>query len=254
MSVTKEEAYQHALCMDLTTDKLRCAFVHTSTKKITSSLQFDLHDFSREGIQDFLKEDYFSFDYSTISVSAGSRRNTLMPFDLFNHSKAEDIFALNYPKPFDGVDYNRIPELGIVNIYEFPVWMKSLFVIRFPRIKLLHRSTVLLKAVFDQPTFSGKVHLLIEKEQFYMIIVHKSKLLYFNRFDIKAFSDLVYHLHFVLEQKELDTSDFDFRLYGVNEDWEHLKEFTSLCPGKVKLDKAPESSSDLILAKQLLCV
>lgn len=250
----KEEAYQHALCVDLTPDKFQFAILYTKEKRIVHSESHPLDHFDKDELKPLLENEWLKHDFGTYSLTAGTNRNTLIPVDLFNHSKALDIFRLNYPEPFENLDYNRMPDLGIVNIYEIPLWIKSVFVIRFPRIKLVHRSTVLLKGVFDQPTYSPKIHLFIENEQFYMFITEKSKLTYFNRFDYKEFADLVYYVLFVIEQKELDTSKFETHLYGIPTNWEEKEKLASFLTTPVKISARDEKGKDFLLAKQLLCV
>ncbi len=250
----KEEAYQHALCMDLTGDRFQFSIVDPKLKKILHFEEHIVSEFTKDSVAKLLENEILKHDFGTYSLSAGSVRNTLIPVDLFSYSKPAEIFRLNYPLPIDNLDYNRIPELGIVNIYEFPLWIKSLFVIRFPRIKLLHRSTVLLKGVFDQPVYSPKIHLFIENEQFYMLMTDRSKLIYFNRFDYKELADLVYYVLFVLEQKELDQSKFDLLVYGVPVDWGQKKSLQGFFSAKVKIADKKELGKDFILAKQLLCV
>lgn len=254
MAYRKEDAYQHALCMDLTEDKFQFSILDPKQKKILHQESLPVTDFSREGIGKLLKNDYLSCDFGTYSLSAGSPRNTLIPTDLFSYSKPAEIFRLNYPEPIDNLDYNRIPELGIVNIYELPLWVKSLFVIKFPRVKLIHRSTVLLKGIFDQPVFNPKLHIFIEEGQFYFMITEKSKLVYYNRFDYKELADLVYYVLFVLEQKELEQAKFDLLVYGVPDNWEHKAELQNFFSIKVKISPKRESAQDFILAKHLLCV
>lgn len=254
MNIRKEEAYQHALCMDLNPHSFSCAVVDVSSKKIIDSFQQKIERFEKEHVASFLDQDFFKFDYNALVLSSGSERNTLIPVDIFNNSGAKEIFKLNYREPFDNIDYNRIPELGIVNIYELPLWIKSLFVIKFPRVKMVHRSSVLLKGIFDQPTFPLKVHLFIEEGSFYMMITHKSKLQYFNHMRADAFSDILYHTLFVLEQKMLNPAEAEFHIYGQSEGWEHAAELAKHTGGKVKIDAAPEKGEQFILAKQLLCV
>lgn len=254
MSFKETEAYQHALCMDLTPDTFRFSILNPGTKKILEKRDFSIEKFDRESVGELLKDDLFKLDFGNYILSSGSPRNTLIPVDLFSNSKPEAIFKLNYSDPIDNLDYNRIPELGIVNIYELPLWIKSLFVIKFPRVKVVHRSTVLLKGIFDQPTFSPKAHVFIEENQFYLVITNRSKLVYFNRFDYKEPADLIYYLLFVFEQKEFDLEQFDYRFYGINETWEHLEQIQTYLPKKVKIDARIEESSHFLLAKQLLCV
>lgn len=255
MSIRKEEAYQHVLSLHLQPSKLSVAVLNKDSKKIRHQRDFDFTEFSREAIEPIFKsEEFFSYDYHSLCAATGGNRSTLIPVDLFNHSKAEDVFKLNYPAPFDNLDYNRIPEIGIVNIYELPIWMKSLFVIKFPRIKIVHPVTVILKGVFNQPTFSPKMHVILEADSFYFLITSKSKLQYFNRFDYTNIADMVYHILFVLEQKELDQKGMNLCLYGVRPAWEKLEELQSFFKNPIKLSSNSEEAENFILAKQLLCV
>jgi hypothetical protein len=250
----QEEAYQYALCMDLTPDHFQFAIIDPKQKKILHHELHDVSDYSRDGVKLLLDNPLLKHEFATYSLSSGENRNTLIPSDLFSYSKPGEIFKLNYPEPIGDLDYNRISELGIVNIYEFPLWIKSLFVIGFPRVKIVHRSTVLLKGVFDQPTYSPKIHLFVEDEQFYMQITEKSKLTYFNRFDYKEIADLVYYVLFVLEQKEYDQSKFDILFYGLPVEWAVTEKIQDFFSSKVKISDQKEKGSLFILAKQLLCV
>ena len=178
----------------------------------------------------------------------------MIPLPLFTHDKSTEIIKLNYPAPLDNLDYSRLAELGIVNIYEFPLWIKSLFVSAFPRIKLLHRSTVLLKAAFDQQAFSHKLQLHIDQSQFYLLITRRSDLLYFNRFDYKSLSDIVYYVLYVLEQKEIEQDKIELHLSGVNSKWSELKAFQEFFKTTIRIHEQNELSKDYMLTKQLLCV
>lgn len=254
MGFKKEDAFQCALCMHLTASKFHYAVVNVANKKIVYSSSFKVEDFSKNGIKPFLDEPVFSYDFQHFSIAAGTWRNTMIPVDLFTYSKPEDVFKLNYPAPFENLDYNRIPELGIVNIYEFPLWIKSLFVVRFPRIKLIHPSTVFLKGVFDGAVFEAKAHLYIEKDRFYLVLTHKSKLLYFNYFDYKELSDIIYFIHFVFEQKELNRSEYKFYLYGKKDKWSGIEELEKQLNVKIIVSERPEQGKSFLLNKQLLCV
>jgi hypothetical protein len=254
MSLRKEDAFQHVLCMSLSETSLDVAAVKRETKSISFFKSLVFESFDREAIEAVMNIDELKYDYEAFCVTAGGLRNTLIPVDLFNHSKAHDVFKLNYSAPIDNLDYNRIPELGVVNIYELPLWMKSLFVIKFPRVKMIHPVTVLLKGVFDQPTFSPKIHIHIDEQSFHLLITAKSKLQYFNRFDYTNLADLVYHVLFVLEQKEMDQKEMAVCLYGVSANWEQLAELQTFFANKIKIHHKAELSDRFLQTKQLLCV
>jgi Protein of unknown function (DUF3822) len=254
MSLRKEDAFQHVLCMSLSESSLEVSAIKRDTKSISFHQSLTFEDFNRDAVQAAMTIPELTYDYEAFCATAGGFRNTLIPVDLFNHAKPEDVFKLNYPAPIDNLDYNRIPELGIVNIYELPLWMKSLFVIKFPRVKIIHPVTVMLKGVFDQPTFSPKIHIHIDDNSFYLLITAKTKLQYFNRFDFTNLADLVYHVLFVLEQKEMDQKKMDVCLYGVNSKWEQLSELQGFFANRIKISDKPEMSDRFLQSKQLLCV
>ena len=210
--------------------------------------------FNRNELGEILNEDIFNLDYKSMSLTVSSNRQTLVPISIFNNSKPKEIFGLNHQAPFDNIDYNRIPELGIASIYELPLWIKSVFVMKMPRVKILHTSTTLLKGIFNQPVFPGKIHIFWQENSFYLTITSRSKLQYFNLFQSNETSDLVYHLLFVLEQKELNLEDLKLHIYGVDSDWEKLKEISELLNHKVEISIDIEKSLNFILTNQLLCV
>jgi hypothetical protein len=254
MAISEVVAYQHALCMDLRHDRFTVAAVNKTSKKITDQKVFTDFTFTRSGIETLFSDPFFKPAYADFILSAGAIRNTLVPTGIFNVSKPAEIFKFNYTSPVDNLDYNRIPELDIVNIYELPLWIKSAFVIRFPRVRMFHRSSVLLKGIFDQPSFNSKLHLFIEDDSFYLFITEKNKLQYFNRFDYKALADIVYHILFVAEQKEIAPEKIALSLYGVPSNWKHLAEFRTFFKNDVNVPEEAEKGEHFMLAKQLLCV
>jgi hypothetical protein len=254
MAVSRALAYQHVLCMDLKQDQFSFAVINKSTKEIVDYHSYELTDYSRPGIEKIISDELFGYDYADFVLTAGTVRNTLVPTSIFNFSKASEIFQLNYSEPVENLDYNRIAELDIVNIYEIPLWIKAAFVIRFPRVKIVHRTTVLLKGVFNQPSYNPKLHLFIEKDSFYFFITAKSKLHYYNRFYYKDIADIVYHVLFVLEQKEMSPEKAELHLYGVSPQWASLERFSSFFKNPPKVSALPGNAEHFILAKQLLCV
>ncbi|UKN01435.1 DUF3822 family protein [Paracrocinitomix mangrovi] len=254
MAIRKEDAYQHALCMDFQEDKFSYAILDTSSKKIVAEQTHTVDNYSRDGISPMLGEELFGFDFGSFIATAGGDRNTLIPVDLFNNSKADEIFKLNYSDPIDNLDYNRIPELGIVNIYEMPLWIKSMLVIKFPRVKIVHPSTVLLKGVFDRDNWRGRIHIYVNQGSFYLLITEKNKLQYFNRFDRTNLADMIYHTLFVLEQKEMDPAKMNVSVYGVPANWESKAEFQTYFKNPIEVSESSELGQHFILTNQLLCV
>jgi hypothetical protein len=254
MGFDTNDAINHALCMDLSKDVFQYAVFHLPTKKIVFHEKHDLKEFTRDALDKLMQSPLFKADFTHFILSTGSERNTLLPVDIFAYTSPKDTFKLNFSEPHENLDYNRIPELGIVNIYELPLWIKSQFVIKIPRIKIIHRATVLLKGIFDQDTFYPKVHLWIDQDHFYMMITDRNKLAFFNRFDYTEIADLIYHVLFVLDQKELNMDKLEMCLYGVDESWVKEQNLSEFFVFKLNVHEEEEQGKDFILGKQFLCV
>ncbi|HIP36554.1 MAG TPA: DUF3822 family protein [Crocinitomix sp.] len=254
MTFNSANAYQYTLSIALQNDKLSYSIIDLDTKKSVEDKAFTLLSFKKEELTKLLDSPVFKNDYKTISLTVSSNRQTLIPISIFNASKPTDIFALNHQAPFDDIDYNRIPELDIVTIYEIPLWIKQLFVVKIPRIKIIHTSTALLKGIFNVPQFSSRIHIFWQNNGFYLVLTSKNKINYFNLFQSNHISDLVYHLLFILEQKELNLKDFEIKMYGVNNNWNQLKELSKLLNHKIKVDFRKEKAENFILTSQVLCV
>ena len=254
MAFNQSEAYKHALCMELQNDEFRFLIIDINTKKSVMEKSFTLLLFNKVELNTILEDEIFKLDFKSISLSIASNRHTLVPFSIFNNSKPKDVFALNHQAPYDNIDYNRIAELGIVTLFELPIWIKSVFVLKTPRIKLVHTSTVLLKGIFKTAIHKPKVHIHWQSDSFYLVISSKGKLQYFNLFQGNDINDLVYHLLFVLEQKELNIKDMGVHFYGVSSDWKELEKISKFLNHKIEVASEKEKAKDFILTNQLLCV
>jgi len=254
MVLTKANAYQYALCMDLQNNFFSYAIIDVNTKKSIDCKSIALTEFTKAELVKCIEDDFFKFEFKSVSLTVSTNRHTLVPTSIFGDSDAKSIFGLNHQPPFDNIDYNRIPELGIVSIYEIPLWIRSVFVMKIPRIKIVHTSIALLKGLFNQPVFSPKLSIYWQNDSFYLAITSKGKLQYFNLFQSNQIPDLVYNVLFVLEQKELAIKDMAINLLGVPADWDKQKELSKLLNQTVKVDALTEKSDQFILASQLLCV
>jgi hypothetical protein len=253
MTFNQAEAYRYAFCMELQNDKFRYSILDIETKKSVEEKSFTLLSFNKNELSKVLEDKLFKLDFKSFSLTVSSNRHTLVPNTIFN-GKPKEIFELNHQAPFENLDYNRIPELGIVSIYEVPIWIKSVFVMKMPRIKIIHTSTTLLKGIFSLPVFNGKIHAFWQDDSFYLALTSKGKLEYFNLFQTIEVSDFVYHLLFVLEQKELEIKDFKLQMYGLNSDDNRIATIEKLLKQKVEANVAKEKGRNFILTNQLLCV
>ena len=136
------------LSIELSEAAVRFSVVENGIVKDHNFVFTDKKDYRyKEQLEEFLVESGLkNQDFDETTVSWSCKRSTLIPANIFGESKPESIFKLCYGDeiPSNHIDYNRIPEHGMVNIYEIPLWVKSFFVIRYPRSIIQHQPKVYL--------------------------------------------------------------------------------------------------------------
>lgn len=210
--------------------------------KYTSVDLSELEDISakKAAIQDLVNANETVLSDTEDCVFALDNINTLVPNELFSNTSPKEIIKFNFGSVNDDPDYNRIAEQGIVNVFEFPLWIKSFLVIKFPHVSLNHLTTVRIKQVFNFPTFKEKTYIFRNASSIEIIRVKEGKIIFFNRFNVVTWEDIVYFVLLVLNKEEI-RKDNEILLmdFAENLEIDKLKEFISEEFGKVSenLDK-----------------
>lgn len=163
---------------------------------------------AKEAIQEVLvKHGIVGDNFKDISLSWFSPELSLMPIHIFTETKADAIYRSSFSKVINNndIDYNRIVELSLVNVFDIPLWVKSFFVVRFPQIIIQHEMTHFLRGIFAGPTFKLNVYVQLYATKLTLTVVQNNELKFFNSFDITSAQDAVYYLLFVLQQQGLDS-------------------------------------------------
>ncbi len=254
MVPSQRDAYKYALSMELRKDGFRYAFIESETQEVVFYNSIDFDGYTEKDLIELLNEPFFKYTFKSVSLSVSTNRMTLVPEAIFNNSSPKAIFELNHTSPIDNLDYSRIPELGLVTIYEIPLWIKSVFVKKFLRIKIVHHATVVLKGIFSQSTYKPQAHIYKEQELFYLVLTGKNKLNYFNLFESKEVADLIYYYLFVLEQKEINAQEIPLMVYGLEANHSAINEMNKLLADPIQMHYKEEEENQFILINQLLCV
>lgn len=204
------------LAIQVAIDGIKCEILKDgSVSSYKSELFFD--STKDDLIKDQLSKEFgansiFQQDFDEITLSWSSVKTTLVPNAVFGESNAQAIFKLCYGDNEADVDYNRISELSLVNVYEIPEWIKRFFVIKFPRINIQHEGSVVLRQVLHENAFKLKCSVIVYKNHFQLIISKHNELIFYSNFDYQSSEDIIYHIMFVLQQKELtnETGTFEF--------------------------------------------
>lgn len=228
---------------------------HTSNVVFENSLDSDQKDSIESHIS---STSQLNNDFDEVTLSWSFKRSTLVPNAIFADSSAKAIYELCYGKDSSehDIDYNRISELSVINVYEIPVWIKRFFVIKFPRIVIQHEGSHVIRKSLNSEAFKLKTTAILYKNYFQLTIVKHNNLEFYSCFDYQNHEDIIYHLMFALQQKEMtnETGTMEFIL-GPNIEKEILSKLKTDLERVQDLKKLKFAQPDHYIAKsQLLCV
>ncbi len=166
----------------------------------------------KEKLKEFvLQEGIKEWDLDDVVLSYSNEKTTLIPMSIFNESSKEAIYKLSFGDAQAGVelDYNRLPHQSLVNIFAMPDWVKSFFVMNFPRIIMQHEGSHLIRYLFAGSAYKPKAVLSIHKEHFALLVAHQNELKYYNYFNYSNAEDVLYYIGFALQQLQLDIADVE---------------------------------------------
>lgn len=197
-------------------------------------------------------------DFSNVTLAWCHPQSTLVPSSIFSESSPKELFQLCFgADASEGtIDHNRIFELSVVNVYSIPDWVKSLFVIKFPRIIIQHAGTHQIREVLGSNAFYIKASILIQENNFLLTIVKHNNLEFYSTFTYQSAEDVIYHLNFVLQQKEMLGEKGTIELSSAAGGNQSTCEEVSKGLSKIQhLNKMKIELHDSFLTKsQLLCV
>lgn len=206
----------------------------------------------------FKNSSFLNNSFDEMILSWESQQATIVPSTVFEDSISRDIFKLCFGEVREdySIDFNRIAELSVVNVYEIPDWVKSFFVMKFPRIIIQHGSSHTLRTIIKSNAFNLKINLITYSDFFHLTIVKHNELELNTTFSYQSVEDIIYHLTFTLQQKELLNQKGSIELcQGLNSDRETLEKVKE---GLLKLSEYKQISTSPIdnftINSQLLCV
>ncbi len=143
-------------------------------------------------------------NYEEFTLSWVSKQFVVVPTPIFKSSSTLAIYSTCFTKEAitNDLDYNVISEGNCVTVFEIPLWLKSFFVIRFPRIIIQHSISNLLRSVLEKNN-KTELHLAIYSDTFQLVLVKNSNLLLANSYDFTNEDDLLYYVSFCIQQNEL---------------------------------------------------
>lgn len=238
-----------------------CAVSEINGGKFTfhgSLLFMEKKDFQlKEALTAFLKEKAGELSaYQEVSVSWIAPNAMLVPNAVFEPKAIDSLFASCFTKQITAteLDYNRISELSVVNLYEIPLWVKSFFVVKYPRALIQHEYSHQLRGIMKQ-AFRLLVQVNIYPGLATIQAADKNELLFCNAYEIQHVNDVVYYLTFALQQLKIQDKPgkLNFHLHpesGISREEleKNIQQITAFKQLELQFD------SEKIIKYQELCV
>jgi len=227
--------------------------------RLNESISTKTDSGSKESLRVIFENNSFLKDeFDEVTVAWCGDKSSLVPNAVFNESSAIDIFQLCFGKDVDEneVDYNRISELSVINVYQIPRWVKAFFVIKYPRVVIQHAGTHIVRKALNENAFYLKATIVCLESHFRLTLVKHNNLEFYSSFSYQSAEDIIYHLNFALQQKEFTNEKGTIEVVSsigsdsklIDSIEEGLKKIADLKLMKVFKDE------DHLAKSQMLCV
>ncbi|MDX1444991.1 DUF3822 family protein [Lishizhenia sp.] len=225
------------LCINITGTSAHFAEVLRSSEEVVEHYHLEFSSYVEEEIKTelltFIHANNLRRDFDEVSLAYWSNTYTLVPFNLIDSKNYTDAFTLCFGEGFskNEIDYNMLPQLGISSIFHLPSWIKSFFIVKYPRIVIQHAATLFLRGMNQANSFKPTVEIEVNDQHFYLNIFVHGELKFSNAFEYNHVNDIVYHSLLVLQKLEISKENGEISLSALNAkiDLTELKEtFTSI--------------------------
>lgn len=162
--------------------------------------------------------------FENFSCSYFAQEFCLVPNSLFSASAPETLLQYTIHKNVSksDVDYNRLPEWSSVIIYQLPMWVKSVLIMKAPRIVIQHEIAHVLRHLTTGSLIPLRSHLVIHEEQFSFVVRKDGNIAHTSIQDYQSEEDIIYHLATVFTQLKIESKNELF-IHGTGEQIEQIQ-------------------------------
>ena len=150
-------------------------------------------------------------NFETITIIHKNSLATLIPSTLFNENELPLYLDYNIKTlTNDFIAFDALTQLDIKNVYVPYVNLNNFFFKLFGEFEYKHHATVLIDKLisYSKNNTEKQCFVNVAKNNFDIVIVENSKLLYYNSFSYSTKEDFIYYILFTAEQLKLNPEEF----------------------------------------------
>jgi len=157
----------------------------------------------------FERDDLLGLRYKDSRNMLISPRCTLVPEHLFDENDADLYLTFNHGKAIgEQTLHNHIGLANAYNVFSYPEELMAMLQLYQPNIKLFHHATPLIETSVACMNTSDQINVCVYYYSGYLdiTVIEKSKLLFYNTFQINAPEDAVYYYTLALNSLKIDNT------------------------------------------------
>jgi len=173
-------------------------------------------------------DDLLKLSYKSVSNLLVEAENTIVPLAFFEDAKKEAVFQLNHQIPPSAkIISNTLTQAAAINIFSSSNGLSKTLNTLFPKIKTFQRATPFIEQMVHESAkwARPKCYVLINNHSVDIGLAQLKKLEFYNSFDYKENSDIVYFILSVLEQFKLSAMYTDVYVSVDKENHHELFDF-----------------------------
>ncbi|MEO6760186.1 MAG: DUF3822 family protein [Saprospiraceae bacterium] len=163
----------------------------------------------------FGEESLLSLHYSRVRCAFSNGNATLVPRRMFQADDLPAYFKMLLHAGNYTYGFSPLPELDCVVVYAVEPSLHNLIGQYFPNAQLTHLAATLLPTYRKQsPTGGTEVFLHLRQSSMFVTVFDRQNLLFYNAFQFKQASDVLYFTLLAFEQFRLDPAETPLTITG----------------------------------------
>lgn len=165
----------------------------------------------------FSKEPLLQNDFENVTLIHNNELSTLVPKPLFNEDVLADYLKFNSKiLKTDFISYDEVLLGDSICVYVPYVNINNYIYEKFGEFTFKHISTVLIESILqlEKNSEATKLYVHVNPTHFELIVIDKSKLIYYNTFEYVTKEDFIYYILFTAEQLNLNPEVFQLTFIG----------------------------------------
>lgn len=155
--------------------------------------------------------------FKSVSIALDNHINTLTPKVFYSNETGKEILKFNHAiLENENESHDFIHAINAYNSYSIPEELKRCFIKHFPKHVWKHNSSILIESLLQQFKLheQKKIYISIQENFFELVVLQGKELKFFNTFEYKASTDLIYYLLFTCEQLNLNPDQIPTIIIG----------------------------------------